>query len=72
MRGVRHAAWSVCTPLIVWIFHVIAWSLGFREVDYSVAVSYSENAGLGLQLEGILRQLITHNYPDYCATDYRL
>ncbi|MDE0763581.1 MAG: hypothetical protein ACJ04O_03985 [Cellvibrionales bacterium] len=51
---------------------MIAWSLGFREVDYSVAVSYSENAGLGLQLEGILRQLITHNYPDYWATDYRL
>lgn len=29
---------------------MIVWSLGFREVDYSVAVLYAEKAGLGLQL----------------------
>ena len=29
---------------------MIMWSLGFREVDYSVAVLHAEKAGLGLQL----------------------
>ena len=61
MRGVRCAAWSVRTPLIVWIFNVIMRSLHSCEVDYSVMVPYSENGGLGLRLGSILRQLIGHN-----------